>query len=82
MLTAGPASSAPRPSGTHASVCPAARPAPSRWPSRGPKAYIGGQFTKVDGLPFSNIAFWNGKGWAPMGGGTDGAVRALLVVGS
>ncbi len=41
--------------------------------------YAGGRFTEVDGVPLANIARWDGSAWQPLGGGVDGAVRALRV---
>ena len=50
---------------------------------------IGGDFDSVDGVAASNIAFWNGSQWKPLGAGIHGPeawstaeVRALLAVGS
>jgi len=40
---------------------------------------IGGEFTQIGGRPMNYIARWNGTEWAPVGGGVDGAVEALLV---
>ena len=44
----------------------------------GPKLYVGGQFTRVDGVPVANIARWDGSGWAGFGG-ANGTVYALAV---
>ncbi len=38
---------------------------------------IGGAFTAISGASASNVARWNGAGWAPLGAGVSGTVRAL-----
>jgi hypothetical protein len=41
---------------------------------------VGGSFTALGGVPFNYVARWNGSSWLPLGGGTNGAVRALTVL--
>jgi trimeric autotransporter adhesin len=43
--------------------------------------YVGGQFKTAGGMPFNNIASWDGEGWSALGSGIDGSVRALVAVG-
>ena len=45
----------------------------------GPALYAGGDFTQAGGVPAANLARWNGHGWTAVGGGVNGAVRALAV---
>jgi RHS repeat-associated protein len=45
----------------------------------GPALYAGGDFAQAGGVPAANLARWNGRGWTAVGGGTNGAVRALAV---
>jgi hypothetical protein len=40
---------------------------------------VGGGFTMAGGHPASGVAAWDGSQWSALGGGTDGAVRALTV---
>lgn len=44
--------------------------------------YLGGSFDSVDGVAASCLAKWNGSVWAPVGGGTNGAVHILLAHGT
>ena len=41
--------------------------------------YAGGEFVTAGGVSAQNAARWDGAAWAPLGGGTDGAVRTLAV---
>jgi hypothetical protein len=43
---------------------------------------VGGAFTYVGDVAGSNLARWTGSGWAAFGGGTDGAVRAMVSDGT
>lgn len=43
---------------------------------------VAGAFTSIDGAPFSRIAHWDGKAWAPLGEGVPGQVLALDRLGS
>ena len=46
----------------------------------GPALFVGGNFNAVNGIPASNIARWDGKQWAEVGGGIAGiSVYALNV---
>ena len=45
----------------------------------GPALYAGGDFAQAGGVPAANLARWNGHGWTAVGGGVNGAVRALAV---
>jgi hypothetical protein len=51
----------------------------------GDRVVVGGDFTYgTAGMPngaFSRIALWDGTGWQALGSGTDGAVRAVTIVG-
>ena len=38
---------------------------------------VGGVFALIDFTPISNVACWDGTAWTALGGGTQGAVRAL-----
>ncbi len=38
---------------------------------------VGGRFVDAGGTRVSNIARWDGVGWAPMGAGANGAIRTL-----
>lgn len=40
---------------------------------------IGGSFDAIGGLAVSNLARWDGTGWAPMGDSFDDPVEALIV---
>lgn len=41
------------------------------------KIFIAGEFTTVDGVNASNIAFWNGTSWNPLGAGTNGLISKI-----
>ncbi len=45
----------------------------------GPALYAGGRFLSAEGVALDRIARWNGSGWTPLGGGTDGPVFDLAV---
>jgi trimeric autotransporter adhesin len=51
---------------------------------RGPdgRLYAAGIFTHVAGTAAANVAVWDGDGWAPLGAGLDGWVRALAFDGT
>ncbi|MBI5540036.1 MAG: immunoglobulin domain-containing protein [Bacteroidia bacterium] len=38
---------------------------------------VGGDFTLAGGLPASNLAYWNGSVWVPIGTGCNGTIRTL-----
>lgn len=42
--------------------------------------YIGGNFTSIEGTPASNVARFDGTKWDALGGGVNGAVRAIAPV--
>jgi len=49
-------------------------------PTRGGPALIaGGRFSDASGVPVLRVSAWNGRDWAPLGGGLDGAVLAAAV---
>jgi hypothetical protein len=39
--------------------------------------YVGGNFTSVGGVSATNIAYWNGGGWVPLGNGVNNTVNAI-----
>lgn len=41
--------------------------------------YVGGDFSRIGGIPAAHVAKWNGDVWTSLGEGTDGGVRALAV---
>ena len=41
--------------------------------------YVGGEFTQIDGIAASNVAFWNGTVWSPLGSGTDDRVDIIQI---
>lgn len=43
--------------------------------------YVGGYFFSAGGVEAANVARWDGRRWWPLGGGTDGEVRAIVVAG-
>jgi len=47
----------------------------------GPRLYLGGWFTTIDGVVMNSIAAWDGNDWAPLAGpndvGVDGGVEGL-----
>jgi hypothetical protein len=43
----------------------------------GAALHAGGAFTRAGALAANHVARWDGKGWAPLGAGTDGPVRTL-----
>jgi hypothetical protein len=47
----------------------------------GSDIYLGGDFTRVDGVEASRIAKWDGHGWSALGGGVNGTVWAIAVRG-
>lgn len=44
-----------------------------------PTLYAGGAFNMAGGAPASNIASWDGSGWAPLGSGVDSEVYTIAV---
>jgi hypothetical protein len=48
----------------------------------GSDVYVGGDFTRVDGLSANRIAKWNGRSWSALGEGVNGNVWAVAVKGS
>ena len=44
--------------------------------------FMGGAFTKVDGIAASGIAYWNGTSWHACGAGVKGTVHAIVASGS
>jgi len=50
--------------------------------SYGSDLYAAGSFTMAGNLPVNYIAKWNGKAWASLGSGVNGAVNALTLLGS
>ncbi len=48
----------------------------------GEKLIVGGNFVSIGGIPATNLAQWDGRKWAQVGGGVQGgAVYALAVAG-
>ena len=45
----------------------------------GQALYVGGGFESAGGVFVNNVARWNGKRWAALGGGANGSVNALAV---
>jgi len=45
----------------------------------GPALYAAGEFETAGGQPALNVARWDGSGWSPVGGGTNGIVTGLEV---
>jgi hypothetical protein len=43
--------------------------------------FVGGEFTQAGTNPVANVARWTGSNWDYLGGGVNGAVRALEAVG-
>ncbi|MDQ3666110.1 MAG: hypothetical protein M3410_05825 [Acidobacteriota bacterium] len=48
----------------------------------GSDVYVGGDFTRVDGLSANRIARWDGRNWSALGAGVNGNVWAMAVKGS
>ena len=44
--------------------------------------FMGGAFTKVDGIAANGIAYWNGSSWRACGAGVQGTVHAIVASGS
>jgi hypothetical protein len=44
--------------------------------------FVGGGFTNAGGMAARNLARWDGAKWNPLGGGTDGEVRAMCSDGT
>src|SRR5438552_1664432 len=40
--------------------------------SAGSEIYFGGRFSQIGGTDATNLAKWNGRTWAPVGGGITG----------
>ena len=45
----------------------------------GDALFAGGSFTFAGGVPVSNIAKWDGSGWATLGAGVGNSVNAMAV---
>lgn len=43
----------------------------------GSSVFIGGKFTRINGIEANSIAKWDGSAWTPLGTGTPGEVRTL-----
>ncbi len=43
--------------------------------------YVAGDIGSMDGIPCGNIAMWDGTSWSSLGGGMDGTVKSLALVG-
>jgi hypothetical protein len=48
----------------------------------GTDLYVGGDFDSAGGVSISNIAKWDGNGWAALGSGISDRVNALAVMGT
>ena len=48
----------------------------------GTDLYLGGDFTKIDGMSANRIAKWDGHSWSDLQGGVNGNVWAIAVSGS
>lgn len=43
----------------------------------GSSVFIGGKFTRINGIEANSIAKWDGSAWTPLGIGTPGEIRTL-----
>jgi len=46
---------------------------------RGRDVYVGGDFTRIDGVPANGIAKWDGQTWSALGTGVNGRVWEIAV---
>ncbi len=49
---------------------------------QGPTLFVGGAFTRANGVQINRVARWTGTSWAPLGAGTDHVVNALAAYDS